>query len=174
MRLSIILLFLLPSILTAQEKINWISVSEVQELIKDDPKDVFMFIYTDWCGYCKKMEANTFVNKNIIKYINDNYHAVKFNAESTDTIEFLGKKYMPGTSGEKHRLALKLAVIDRAIGFPTLVFFNNQFQLYMPATRGNKSVEKLEMYLRFIGEDIYKSKSFDSYKTTFKSQFAEK
>ena len=37
------------------------------------------------------MEKNTFQNKYISKFINDNYHAVKFNAEGNESINFMDK-----------------------------------------------------------------------------------
>ena len=40
-----------------------------------------MDIYTDWCGPCKLMDKNTFQNPDVAQYLNNNFYAVKFNAE---------------------------------------------------------------------------------------------
>ena len=53
----------------AQEaKINWMTVEEVTEAMKSDPRPIMMDVYTTWCGPCKMMMANTFTNENLIKY----------------------------------------------------------------------------------------------------------
>ena len=49
-------------------------------------------------GISKGIEK-TFQNESIINYINDNYYAVKFDAEQKDEIEFNGKMYKLVKSG---------------------------------------------------------------------------
>ncbi len=44
------------------ETIRWISFEEAMKLNKKKPKMVFVDIYTDWCGWCKKMDAETFAD----------------------------------------------------------------------------------------------------------------
>ena len=41
-------------------------------------------------GPCKLLDRNTFSNKDVINYINENFYAVKFNAEGNDVIKFKG------------------------------------------------------------------------------------
>ena len=46
--------------LNAQDsKIHWMSVEEVTEALKTDPRPIMMDVYTAWCGPCKMMMANT-------------------------------------------------------------------------------------------------------------------
>ena len=52
-----------------------------------------MDVYTTWCGPCKMMMKNTFTNPNVIDYINANYYAIKFDAESGKEITFKGNVY---------------------------------------------------------------------------------
>ena len=37
------------------------------------PKKLFIDVYTDWCGWCKKMDKTTFAETEVAKYINENY-----------------------------------------------------------------------------------------------------
>lgn len=73
--------------------INWISIEEAEKASKSSKKLIFMDVYTDWCGPCKMLDRNTFSDPEVIKYINANYHSVKFNAESQSELTFNGKKY---------------------------------------------------------------------------------
>ena len=45
------------------------------------PKKIMMDVYTSWCGPCKMLDKNTFQNPDVVEYVNENYYAVKFNAE---------------------------------------------------------------------------------------------
>ena len=83
----------------AQEKIQWISFEDAVERCAKEPKMVFIDVYTDWCGWCKRMDQSTFVNPVIAKYMNEHFYCVKFDAERQDTLTFQGRKrWMEQTS----------------------------------------------------------------------------
>jgi thiol:disulfide interchange protein len=44
----------------SNKEIQWLSFDELQVAMKKNPKKVFMDVYTDWCGWCKKMEKTNF------------------------------------------------------------------------------------------------------------------
>ena len=57
--------------------IHWLtSIDELQAKMAQHPKKVYFDIYTGWCGWCKKMDATTFQNPSLVKYMNANYYAV--------------------------------------------------------------------------------------------------
>jgi len=102
----------------AQEgKVNWHTISEVEQLSKDNPKPILVKVYTDWCGWCKKMDKNTFADKDVADYINENYYAVKLNAEATNKFTFKGKEMTPKDFAQKFGVR----------GFPTTIFFGKDF-----------------------------------------------
>lgn len=83
-----------PSPAPEANEIHWItSIDELQAKMAQNPKKVYFDIYTGWCGWCKKMDATTFQNPALIKYMNANYYAVKLDAERQDVIHFQGKEY---------------------------------------------------------------------------------
>jgi len=60
--------------------INWMSLEEAVEAQAKQPKKIMMDVFTQWCGPCKMMMANTFTSEDVIAYINKHYYAVKFDA----------------------------------------------------------------------------------------------
>ena len=120
--------------LQSQEKkeLQVYTFQEVEELHKQNPKPVVIFIYTDWCKYCFAMEKNTFNNKEIIKVLNDKFYFIKLNAEEKKNITFLNHtfKYQPsGNNTGIHQLANELAVVKNRISYPTTTLLNSKFEI---------------------------------------------
>lgn len=44
-------------------------------------KYVLADIYTDWCGWCKRLDRDTFANPQMMAYLNTKFVCVKVNAE---------------------------------------------------------------------------------------------
>ena len=98
MKMKYLLLFgfmaLLPLSTKAQSQINWMKFEEAIEANSKDPRMLIVDVYTDWCGWCKKMDKETFTDPKVIEHINTNYYAVKLNAENTErSFVFMGKTY---------------------------------------------------------------------------------
>ncbi len=60
-----------------KESINWISFETLQKEYALHPKPIIIDVYTDWCGWCKLMDKNTYQNAKLVKYINEKYYAVE-------------------------------------------------------------------------------------------------
>src|SRR5438552_498622 len=71
--------------------VKWMSWKEAFEQNKKSPKPFLVDFYTSWCGWCKHMMKTTYSVPELAQYINSYYYPVKFDAETRDTIEFLGE-----------------------------------------------------------------------------------
>ena len=91
--LLILLLATFSTIVAQNNKINWLSIEEVEVLQQKEPRKVLIDVYTTWCGPCKMMMRNTFTNKDVINYVNKNFYAVKFDAESGKDVTFKGTSH---------------------------------------------------------------------------------
>ena len=76
------------SVQSQKKKINWMSLEEAVAAQTVAPKKIMMDVYTSWCGPCKMLDKNTFQNPDVVQYVNENYYAVKFNAEGNKAVNF--------------------------------------------------------------------------------------
>ena len=86
----LILFMLLPVQSFAEEKVDFKTYDKGIELVKSLNKKAFVFFHADWCKYCKKMEKEALSNKNVIKYLNDNFISIMVDTEAEKKI---AKKY---------------------------------------------------------------------------------
>ena len=73
--------------IVSKSKVNWIELKNTTQ-IDNNGKKIIIDLYTDWCGWCKVMDRNTFTNPKVISLINDNFLPIKFNAEYQNTVSF--------------------------------------------------------------------------------------
>jgi thioredoxin-related protein len=103
----------------AQDKIEWMKFEEAVKANDFSPKMLFVDVYTDWCGWCKKMDKDTFTDPKVIEYINANFYAVKLNAEETKrTFNFMGKEYNEA----------QMAAAMRVRSYPNFVIIDSTLQ----------------------------------------------
>ena len=151
------------------EKVKWYTIEEALKLNAVAPRNILIDMYTDWCGWCKKMDAETFDHPVIAKYVNKNFYAVKFDAESSAPVNFGGYKFEnPGNGGVRkstHQFVSALGVT----GYPTIVYFTGDLKLIGPVS-GFYTAEKIEPLLHFIVEEKYMNTTLEEYEKQFVSE----
>lgn len=155
---------------SAQAEINWVEMNEVEALMKKEPKKVLVDVYTSWCGPCKMMNKTTFSDPDVVKYINEHYYAIKFDAEGEETITFQGKEFRnenfdpAKTRGRNstHDLTRAIAPVNGRIAYPTIVYMNEEFQILSPV-QGFQKPEQIMPILSYFGEDIYQQMEWQEY-----------
>ena len=156
--------------------INWISLEEAIEAQESEPRKIMMDVYTQWCGPCKMMMRNTFTNADVITYINTNYYAVKFDAESPAPVTYQDKTFQNPGWNPNARGRNSTHQLSRALGvnaYPTLVYFDENANVIAPIS-GYKTPRQLELYLKFFA-DHYKEgvqqQEWEKFRDTFQPSF---
>jgi thioredoxin-related protein len=150
--------------------IQWLTIQEAIEKNKKKPKKIFIDVYTDWCGWCKVMDKQTFSDPFIIEYMNANYYAVKLNAEKDEKVSFKGKEYgfvAQGTRGY-HELAAEL--MNGKLSYPTVVFLDEKMDLLQPIP-GFRKPSELDVILKYFGGDHYKNTNYDVFQQKYQSPY---
>ena len=148
--------------------VKWYTIQEAEKLFKQSPRPFFIDTYTDWCGWCKKMDKDTFTNSVISNILNTRYYPVKFDAEGKDSVIFLGTKFInDGKSGKAHQLAV--ALLKGQLAYPTVVFLipQNDGKLILEPVPGYKEPKEMETILSFFADKNYETQKFDDFQKTF-------
>ena len=147
---------------SGQDKIKWYTIEEVQELNVNNPKKVFIDVYTDWCGWCKKMDATTFQDPKIVKLLNEDFYAVKLDGEGQEIINFKDKDYKFIPQGRKGYHELAATLMNGKLSYPTTVYLDENLNMLQPIP-GYMKVEDLEPILIYLGQDYYKNVSWKDF-----------
>ena len=150
--------------------IDWITVEEAVELHKKEPKYWVIDLYTDWCGWCKRMDASTFQDPLIAAEIEKNFYAVKFNGEAKRDIVIEGQTFKFVESGRRgyHELAAEL--MGGKMSYPSFSFMSNEKKL-IQTIPGYKTKEEFLPILKYLGEEAYLTTSWDNFMANYKSPY---
>ncbi|HTL82365.1 MAG TPA: DUF255 domain-containing protein [Bacteroidia bacterium] len=151
-------------------EIKWVTLAEAQKLGDANPKRIFMDISTSWCGWCKTMDATTFKNPVIAKFMNDHFYCVHFDAETTDTVVFNGQKFWNrGAPNSRSANDFAITVLQGRLSYPSFAFISKD-RLNFTIMQGYQTAQQFEPYIHYYGEDKDKTESYDDFLKTFKSE----
>ncbi len=150
-------LMLVTSLAFAGGNVKWKEFDEGIAEAKKTNKKILIDVYTNWCGWCKRMDAVTYADKNVADYLNKKYIVIKLNAESSKPLTYKSQQY---TEAE-------LASAFGITGYPATLFLKpdgDAITMYP----GFADAQKFLTVVSFIAEDHYLTKKFEDYAATKK------
>ncbi len=148
--------------------VKWFTIQEAEKLNKQAPRPIFIDTYTDWCGWCKKMDKETFTNSVISDILNNKFYPVKFDAEGKESITFFGQTYInDGKAGNAHQLAV--ALLQGQLSYPTVVFLMLQKDGKIQAhpVPGFRAAKDMEALLSFFADKAYETQKWEDFQISF-------
>ena len=148
-----------------KEQVVWMLFEEAEQKLKEQQRPVLVDVYTDWCGWCKVMDKKTYARPQVIRYLNENFYNIRFDAESKEPVTWKGKTYKYDHTRRIHELALEL--ITGEMAFPNTV-------IIPPAGGKSQSIpgflapRDMELVARYYGDGVYRKRSFDNWARTFR------
>lgn len=133
--ISIFLLLFLYAQGSAQElaSVHWLSFEQLEDSLNVKPKKVFIDFYTDWCTYCHKMDKVVFTKPRVIEALNEDYYAVRFDAETDAVVNFGGRQLINDQVDKSrnplHQIAQLLALREGKFTAPSIIILDETFQV---------------------------------------------
>ena len=163
---GILVLLMLSMSSCAAQTVNWkpLEAAKLQAL---DGKPLFVDIYTAWCQYCKQMDMTTFRNDSVRLYLDQHFHAMKFNGESRDSVDWLGGKY--GYRPVYKANELTVALTSGQVSYPALIVIPavGEKQVIL----GARSVREMELLLKYYGSRSNETMDFETFMTQFSGKW---
>lgn len=147
--------------------IQWVKMDEaIKQIEAGSKKKVFVDVYTNWCGWCKKMDQATFQQAKIAQYMNEHFISVKFNAEQREDVVFKDKTYKYVASGRRGYHELAAAIMNGKMSYPTVVFLDEKMNMIQPVP-GFQAPDKFQVIATYFGGDHFKKTAWDVYQQNY-------
>lgn len=115
----------------AAASIAWMTWEDAVAANAKAPKRVLVDVYTDWCGWCKRMDATTFKDPKVADLVRENFYAVKLNAEQREDIVYDGHTFKFERMGNRGAHQLAASLLDNRLSYPSIVYLNADMERVM-------------------------------------------
>jgi thioredoxin-related protein len=149
--------------------IQWVTAEEAFKKTAGDPnnqKFVFIHVTTSWCGWCRKMENDTYSQKEVYDYLNQHFYSVSFDAEQKEDLKIGDKTFSFQASGGRGYHQFAAEITQGKLSYPTLVLLGPTFNLIQPIP-GYKNKDDLMQILRFFGDKHYTRIDWNKYQQEY-------
>lgn len=150
----------------AQEKVKWYSIEEAIELARENPRVLVIDVYTDWCGWCKRMDANTFADPAVAETLNTHFYPVKLDAEGKEDVVIGDRTFKFVDNGRRGYHEIAAVVTKGRLSYPTISYVDGQGKV-LEASPGYKDAEQFKVYLAYYQEEAYKTETFQDFSAAY-------
>ena len=161
----------LLSTLAAQESVKWYSIEEAVQLASQEPRVLVIDVYTDWCGWCKRMDADTFSDPAVAEIMNKHFYPVKLNAEGKEDVVIGDKTFKFVENGRRGYNEIAAVVTKGRLSYPTISYVDDQGRV-LEAAPGYKTADQFKVYLAYYSNDTYKTQTFQDFSASYSAQIS--
>ena len=161
----IFLLITIPFILTSSTEVlgqkkgrpkstelRWNNLETAVKNAADQDKPVMVDVYTDWCGWCKKMDKEVFNDPGVSEILSTRFKLARVNAESRESVTFKDHK----TDG------IGFAQGFGINGYPSLIFLDSKGEV-LTLIPGYVDAETFLPIVMFLGDKHYETMEWEAY-----------
>lgn len=157
---------------SSNAQVNWKTIEQASQVnTKSNNKMFFIDFSTSWCGWCKKMDRETFSDPVVSAILNKYYIPVHFDAEGSSTFTWNGTKYSntqaPGQRAQTHPFTR--AILGQKIGYPSFAIFNRNGGLTQ-ILQGYQGAYDFSMVLWYFCSGDSQRYTFDEYQNIFQEE----
>jgi thioredoxin-related protein len=152
---TILALLLLVSVTAGfAGEVKWRSFDAGLAEAKKTHKKILLDVYTDWCKWCTKLDKEVYTNDKVSKYLAKAYIPVKLNGEGSTKVTY--KSQSTTEMGLTQAFGIQ--------SYPTIIFLDSEGEP-INSLGGFIDADRFLPIITYIGDDHYKSISWQDYKT---------
>lgn len=150
-------------------QVNWQTIEQASQTDNSKNKKLYFIDFsTSWCGWCKKMDRETFADPVVSAILNKYYIAVHFDAEGSSSFTWNGTKYsgVQPQGGKSQTHPFTRAILGQKIGYPSFAIFNRTGGLTQ-ILQGYHNAYDFSMILWYFCSGDNNKYTFDEYQKIF-------
>jgi thioredoxin-related protein len=125
----------------AEDAALWRNWNDGLKEAGETQRPILVDVYTDWCGWCKRMDRDVYSRSDVREYLSKRFVPVRLNAESGS----------PATYEGKNLNSRSLAARFRVSGYPTTVFLRSGGE-HLVNVPGYVDGDRFLLLLRYVGD----------------------
>ena len=102
-------------------------------------RPVIVDVYTDWCGWCRRMDRDVYARREISDYLRQKFVTIRLNAEARDAAHYEGREYTSQDLAQRFRVS----------GYPTTIFLRSTGE-HMANVPGYVPADRFLLLLRYV------------------------
>jgi thioredoxin-related protein len=133
-----------PAVLAAESgsPLGWLNWDQGLSEASITKRPILVDVYTDWCGWCKRMDRDVYARDDVRTYLNQHFVLVRLNAESADEARYGGRTLTSRALAQQLRVS----------GYPTTIFLKANGD-HIANVPGYVPADRFKLMLQYIGED---------------------